>query len=387
MKYKIPNLILENLNNLKSVVLYIKHNNSTANLIKLNISPSVDWIFVPSKFLNDLVLVRFDVKLESGEIFNIVAEQYAEQAPPVKKSLTRRIYSSNYDNTPEDKNIILELLNPIITQTNSLNNDLIGEKNLICYTCFKTDEYLDLLVLSVKSIVARGFFSGDFLIITQPNFKPIIEEKLQNLNLNLFFHLIDEPENGVIASTYKLNIFDYENIDDYKAILFLDCDIIACKNPDDIFSYINEVDCISTAFNPAVNVNAHRSKFHSLDYPADPILESIDENTFIPFNAGQFLVKNSIRSKSHFENMIWFLHNWPGKIFFEQAIMNRYFLQAGALDQKLSEYVFLNTANSLNKEGLNLLDEKVALIHFASVSLNGAAKLININKFKIETSL
>ena len=387
MKYKIPDFILQNADSLKSVFVNVEYQNAKTKVIKLHKFEEVDGVFIPSKFLINSTIVTFSINFKNGQTVIIESEEY-EPLTQKKQTLTSKIYKSNYQDTEEDKDLILGLLNPIIDQTNLLNNNPIGTKNLIYYSCFKENEYLDLLVLSVKSILARGSSNADFLIITQPDFEATIKDQLKNFNINLFFHLIDKPANGVLASTYKLNIFDFERINDYRAILFLDCDIIACRNPDEIFNYINEVDCISTAFNPSIDVNSHKGKFHSLDYLKDPILNSINNESFVPFNAGQFLIKNSIKNQTHFENMVWFLQNWPGKVFFEQSIMNRYLLQAGGVDQKLSEYVYLNTfSNNLSLEKFNNLDEKVKLIHFASETLNGQNKLNNINKFKTETRL
>ena len=49
------------------------------------------------------------------------------------------------------------------------------------------------------------------------------------------------------------------------------------------------------------------------------------ENSPVPFNAGQFMFKNTNVMEGHFAAVLWLSSVWPGVFFFEQSFMNFYF--------------------------------------------------------------
>ena len=105
------------------------------------------------------------------------------------------------------------------------------QKNLIYSCVFFNEKYIHLIYLLLKSYVLFGDTSkeNDFLIICNHEFERNIQSifdhlqldgKIWCLNLNTKF--------DACWSRYK--IFEYEYIDLYKKILYLDCDILVTNS-------------------------------------------------------------------------------------------------------------------------------------------------------------
>lgn len=114
-------------------------------------------------------------------------------------------------------------------------------KKLIFITVFNNINYVRMLSLLVKTLYIYGNIDEDthILIYTSTQFKYFIENsqfysKKIHLFINDNYNTIDS------ACKARLDLFDYELIDEYEKILYLDTDILVQKNINFIFDLIEE---------------------------------------------------------------------------------------------------------------------------------------------------
>lgn len=246
--------------------------------------------------------------------------------------MVRKNIHSVYDNEIEDKELIINHLDERVKLAEALPNTPIGTKNLVYFTIFSSENYLKVLDYCLQGInkftTNKNF---DLLFITQESFVPKIQAMTCIKNFNYNFLILSDIKDPVEASMKKLRVFDYENINQYKKILFLDCDVLPISPIDGLFEKPIDQNCIEVASNPEVSAKTFLDGvyFFTLDYLDDKRRDFINKNSPIPFNAGHFMFVNSERMKQHFKNVVWFSAAWPGEYFFEQSFMNYYFSLQG----------------------------------------------------------
>lgn len=234
-----------------------------------------------------------------------------------------------YNNSIEDKDVVLHHLNQKFLKVKSVEDVVVdGRKNLLYFTIFLDDSYLELLNICLKSIVANTpDINFDVLFITDTSTKAKIEQFEVISNFRADYMLLPTPASGPIASLKKLNIFSYEKIADYSKILFFDVDIVCIKNLNIIF----EKNLLPEKLYVSVN-KIHKSPLllsptHGIMYLSKEDAAFLNDNPdSVPFNAGQFMFLNSSRMKNHFENILWLKNVWPDIYFYEQSFMNYYFV-------------------------------------------------------------
>lgn len=109
----------------------------------------------------------------------------------------------------------------------------------LIYICiFHQEKYINLLKLLIRSLFINGNINKnntDILIITSFEFQPIIEKELSEFNLNFFYYRLNLYT--IFESAYsRLNIFNYENINKYEKILYLDTDILINSDINALFN-------------------------------------------------------------------------------------------------------------------------------------------------------
>ena len=110
--------------------------------------------------------------------------------------------------------------------------------NLIYICVFHKESYINLLKLLITSISVKSHinkYTTDILIITSPTFQILIEKELLNFDLPINYYTL-ELNTLFEAGCARLNIFDYENINKYDNILYLDTDILVNGNLNIIFN-------------------------------------------------------------------------------------------------------------------------------------------------------
>jgi hypothetical protein len=99
----------------------------------------------------------------------------------------------------------------------------------------------------------------------------------------------------------------------------------------------------------------------------------------MPFNAGQFLFRNSSRMREHFNNVNWFMKNWVGEYFFEQAFMCYYFCKAYLTDDSiLNKYMSIISTTTTTEYSIT---KDTCLVHFIAPPLDAKTKLKFIDFF------
>lgn len=272
------------------------------------------------------------------ELKKIAIDEIRASALPTHYSNTRQLFkikklmttnrSLFYNNTNEEKDLILHHVHQkYLNVKNEEDVVVYGGKNLLYFSVFLSEEYIDLLYMSLKSIITNTpNINFDVLIMTDAATKVKIQafDVISKFNVD---YMVSPPVNtGPLASLKKLNIFDYEKISDYSKILFFDADIICIKDLNIIFQQEVQPEKLYVCSTPTSKSRLLTSVTHGIMYLSELDATAINENTsIVAFNAGQFLFLNSSRMKKHFNNVRWLKNVWPGEYFYEQSFMNYYF--------------------------------------------------------------
>lgn len=103
---------------------------------------------------------------------------------------------------------------------------------------FHQKSYIDLLKLLITSISEKANVNNettDILIITSPAFQPLIQKDLDTFELPIHYHLLD-LHTLMESSCCKLKIFQYEHVDRYDKILYLDTDVLVNSDVNVLFN-------------------------------------------------------------------------------------------------------------------------------------------------------
>jgi hypothetical protein len=306
---------------------------------------------------------------------DIIEKQIISFIPPW---LIKRNENSSYENNSKSKSLIIDELAKKANSIKKTKKVKTG-KNLVYYSLFdKGNDYIDLLSRSILSLNKSSLFQ-DILVITDENTKQKIKDGLHATNKNIIYHVIDTPADNIDASKAKTRIFDYENIDAYETILFLDADTFAIDSIDIIFHQQLDYNTLYTAYNKNLTANDHRkSLYHGFEMMDDGVFDQVVKNNQMPFNAGQFLFKNCTKMREHFKNVNWFMEVWPGEYFFEQAFMNYYFCSNLLTEPKtLDVFVKLVSVGSFSQPV-----NKELILHFIGPALNGKIKNEQIDRYR-----
>ena len=138
-------------------------------------------------------------------------------------------------------------------------------KTLIYSCVFFNERYIHLLSLLLKSYKLFGDPSDnvDYLVICNTDFRERIEEIFDSLDISGDVWCLD-LKTMFEAGFSRLRIFDYQNINIYNKLLYLDCDILVTNSVKSV-----------------------------LDFPLENKLHALEEgNTNHEFYGGQFFDKN-----------------------------------------------------------------------------------------------
>ena len=170
---------------------------------------------------------------------------------------------------------------------------IVSDNYLIYFSVFFDKGYLQLLKYFLVSLkLYSKLESIDLLIFTSEDFRIEINKIAKELQLKIFIKTFNF-NNMFEASAARLHIFEYENIDHYNKILYLDTDIIIQGNIMKIFECLTEdklyavkENDINTSFNGAFFFD-----FNKFDI------------TTPAFNAGVLLFKNSSNIRRVFQDI------------------------------------------------------------------------------------
>jgi lipopolysaccharide biosynthesis glycosyltransferase len=392
MKITIPSALSSNIKTIESVWFEAARysetnegiveivNKANLNLKHIEVSEFVEF---HDDFFKDCSKIRYRVLYKNGviKIYKFDTKHQATyrlkdwfNEPPVARHKI-----SSFADSEKGRKEIFEIVNKKIVATNQQPLNSKGSKNLVYYSVYFDTGYLELLNSSITSILNHSTAQFDLLLITDAKTKSLIENLPFTEKIKPLYHITPTPLDGVEASINKLNVFDYAHINTYDKILFLDCDIIAIGDINNVFSSVIRQNTLYTAYNLNLTFNHFKSIHHGFDSLDEAFIKEMKENNQMPFNAGQFLFRNSNRMKEHFDNTRWMVDNWSGEYFFEQSFMNYYFSKAHVTNATvLQKYVSLTSTATKIK---SLLGENIILVHFIIPPLNAPVKLQFINEF------
>ena len=290
--------------------------------------------------------------------------------------------SGIYNDTDEDRKKCLDDIEEKILKTFNFSDASIGTKNLIYYTVYFDKGYTELLNLSINSILKNSKINFDILIITDEPTKQLVDKLSFTKKISPKFLITETPFDGVAASQNKTRVFEYESINEYNNILFLDCDIVCIKDVSNIFKQNLKTDTLYTAYNLNLNYSHHKTFHHGFEMLTDDFVAEMRVNKQMPFNAGQFLFKNSDRMREHFNNVCWFMESWAGEYFFEQAFMCYYFCKAYLTDSNVLQK-HMSIVSTVTKSEYKITKD-TCLVHFIAPPLDAKTKSEFIKNFQKE---
>jgi hypothetical protein len=405
MKILLPTSITNNLSSIQTITL---------NINNYSIPLAPETLALGSLGLHDDVFQQasnliFSIKSVTGEISSLsVGKNKVVNSEDLRKyastrvealtgieykptTLMRKNTNTPYEDTEQVKwQLLDEVKAKALTVKNiTTSKNIRTGKNLLYYVVFGGDDYVSLLVRSINSLGDAANF--DILVFTDDSTKQKIVTTLGANNRAVTYKIVPTPIDGVDASKVKTTIFEYEKINDYEKILYLDADTIITKNISEVFSLNLQYNKLYTAYNKNLILASHKiSLYHGFAMISDADYAIVTDNKEMPFNAGQFLFKNSTKMKLHFENVNWFMQNWPGEYFFEQAFMNYYFCvnvltNSIVFDKKVK---LIPTGNLRNAEtgavsfsNMTPPNASEMILHFIGPALNAKVKLEHIDNY------
>jgi len=411
MKILLPTLITNNLSSIQTV---------TMNINNYSIPLASETLIFGAVGLHDDVFQQasnliFNIKTVTGEISSVsISKNKAVNAEDLRRYVSTRIEglsgiqynpttlmrkntNTPYEDTEEVK---WQLLDEVKTKALTVKNmttsrNIRTGKNLLYYVVFGDIDYVNLLVKSINSLGDATNF--DILVFTDASTKQKIVTTLGANNRLISYKLVPTPIDGVDASKVKTTIFNYEKINDYEKILYLDADTIVTKDISEIFNLNIQYNKLYTAYNKNLTLASHKTSFyHGFAMISDADYVVVTDNKQMPFNAGQFLFKNSSKMKLHFENVNWFIQNWPGEYFFEQSFMNYYFCvnnltNSIVFDKKVKLIPtgnLRNTENGIVRFGnMEPPNTNEMILHFIGPALNAKVKLEHIDNYMIVNNI
>lgn len=170
----------------------------------------------------------------------------------------------------------------------------IRSKNLIYCCVFYNKDYLKLLDLLLKSIITYSSIdSFDFLVITQNDFKPYINDLSIKLNIVIKTYILD-ISTFFQAACARLSIFNYSNITDYEKILYIDTDILITSDLKPVFDLTIQEKLYALE---SGEINSHNFGGQFFDF------NTINSNTS-GINSGTLLFLNSQSIKDLFSRIL-----------------------------------------------------------------------------------
>lgn len=170
-------------------------------------------------------------------------------------------------------------------------------KNLIYICVFFQETYIQLLELFISSIFINSKIDKnktDILILTSSTFKTIIDNKISDLGLPIKYYILDSLSGLFEAGCARLNIFNYENIDNYEKILYLDIDILINSDINILFNLPIISNKIYTLEEGIINHAFWGKQFFDFN--------KINPNT-TAFTSGILYFYNSLEIKSLFKDI------------------------------------------------------------------------------------
>jgi hypothetical protein len=235
-------------------------------------------------------------------------------------------------------------------------------KSLVYYTIGCKRGYIEMLDLSIQSL--RKVYSGAIGILCDESMLSECKEKIPDA----IYWSVPDSETGQIASMNKLRVFDFIEVDDYDAVLYLDADILAVNPIDSYFEGITE-DGMLYVYTESDKQDRHKELFWSLQTYTEEDYAFLRRNNILPFNAGAFGFRPTQVMKDQFQEVRDSIASHTGPYFYEQSFLNVYFNLRNKTVRTLftpDTYIFFPQTGTPYKNA--------RLLHFADASQSATRK-------------
>jgi lipopolysaccharide biosynthesis glycosyltransferase len=199
---------------------------------------------------------------------------------------------------------------------------LLPEKYLIYVTVFYNRSYLDLLKIL---LVSYKLFSEpyDFLVMTSPEFEAEILDYAKKINVSIQCRVVDFSKREE-AFCARLHIFEYERVNLYKKVLYLDTDILIQGSLKNVFNLCVE-DRLYALSENTVQLETHGGWFFDFT--------TIDKKA-PGFNSGVLLFNTSNKMREKFHEILQHIEQIKengGRMpsCFDQPFLNYHFIRDG----------------------------------------------------------
>lgn len=225
--------------------------------------------------------------------------------------------------------------------------------NLVYICIFNNLQYIKLLELLLISGIIFGDVNDkeiNFLIITTDNFVTEINKVFNKFNLNVNIQTITIT-NIYMALSARFNIFEYEKINNYNKILYIDTDILITGNLKTIFNLFleNKIYALSEG---KIGDDHHGKEFFDFS--------KIDKNTS-GFTSGILLFNNCLDIKNLFNNISENIKSNVEKNGIKPSAFDQAFLNYHAIKDNKYNNTLLNNYTVNNPDKFNY---KYVLCHF-----------------------
>ena len=298
--------------------------------------------------------------------------------------LYKELKLNKHDNILNDDNIILfkhywadKSLSELRSYAELSKAKTLKSKNLVYFCVFYNEDYFKLLNLLIKSV---KFYSNnlqdiDFLIITHKNF----EHKIYNLcnELNIYIYIKCFNFNTIFqASCARLFIFDYEHINNYEKILYLDTDILIKGE-------------LSIIFNLEINdllYGIESGTINSPNFGGQFFDFTITDKSTLGINSGTLLFKNTCTINNLFSRIINHIQDFTNSKLPIPYCMDQPFINYHAIKNNLYDNKVLNPYVSLYESSDIVNNYSTSIVcHFAFPIGNFKHKYDRMIKFFHDT--
>lgn len=197
----------------------------------------------------------------------------------------------------------------------------MGKQNLIYYVLGCDNNYIQLPKFSMYTLFLHSNMTNiDILVLCDSEYSSIVNKHLPFVKL----YVTDKNETPVHTSMRKLEIFKFQDINNYNKILYLDADTVILNDISKLFEEELEDDILYVKAE-SNNVDKFNELSFGLKQYSQQDMDIFKQNNSKPFNAGHFLFKNTNIQKTYFNDILDYISKYNGPFFYEQSFLNHYF--------------------------------------------------------------
>lgn len=249
-------------------------------------------------------------------------------------------------------------------------------RNLIFFTTGCDETYIQLTSFCIYTIGQHTDLTNiDILVMCDADYQSIICKELPHF---VKFHITPNNNSPHQTSMRKCEIFDYENIQLYSKVLYLDSDIVVTGDISRMFDKISNENVLYVKTETRDN-DCHNHLEHSLQLHTESQVLEFSRRNQHGFSCGHFMFCNSAIMNHHFDQVLKLMRSHTGPYFYEQSFMNHYFNSEFITDETMLEHNidFFDSSKTSN----NMQNPGATIAHFACASMPHMLKLNNMKIF------